>query len=123
MVNADEEFKKAGKINVMTDEHIENVLSVCRLKRNVDKLAHVATMEEIRENDYNLNIPRYVDRFEKEILPPPTETLRRLIETHKEIKTQQFELLEAMKTMKANDVEVGKEFDEFLQVFEEWCNL
>lgn len=123
VVNADEEFKKAGKINIMTDDHIENVLSVCRLKRDVDKLAHVATMKEIRENDYNLNIPRYVDRFEQEILPPPTEILRGLIKTHKEIKKQQFELLEDMKTMKANDVETGKEFDEFLQVFEEWCNL
>ena len=33
---------------------------------DIDKFAHVATLDEIKENEYNLNIPRYVDTFEEE---------------------------------------------------------
>ena len=37
------------------------------VRKDVDKYAHCASLEEIAENDYNLNIPRYVDNFEKNI--------------------------------------------------------
>lgn len=36
-------------------------------REDIEKYAHKATMDEIKENDFNLNIPRYVDTFEKDL--------------------------------------------------------
>ena len=52
--------------NIMTDAHIEKILNAYKSREDMDKFAHMASFEEIVENDYNLNIPRYVDTFEEE---------------------------------------------------------
>ena len=48
------------------DEQINNILITYRHRINSDKYSHRASLQEIRDNDYNLNIPRYVDTFEAE---------------------------------------------------------
>ena len=50
----------------MTVEHIEKIVATYRERQEVDKYSYLASLEEIQENDYNLNIPRYVDTFEEE---------------------------------------------------------
>ena len=50
----------------MLDEHLEKITAAYKKREDVDKYAHLATFEEIAENDFNLNIPRYVDTFEEE---------------------------------------------------------
>ena len=50
----------------MTDAHIDKIISAYAARTDIEKYSHVATMEEIAANDYNLNIPRYVDTFEEE---------------------------------------------------------
>ena len=50
----------------MLDEHLEKITAAYKKREDVDKYAHLATLEEIAENDFNLNIPRYVDTFEEE---------------------------------------------------------
>lgn len=58
---------KAGKNqNLLTEDNIAKVVETYRTRANVDKYSYLATLEEIQENDYNLNIPRYVDTFEEE---------------------------------------------------------
>ncbi len=60
-------YYTAGKaMNYITDEDIDRIVNAYTERKDVEKFCHVATMEEIRENDYNLNIPRYVDTFEEE---------------------------------------------------------
>ena len=54
----------------MTDAHIEKILDAYKGREDMDKFAHLASFEEIVENDYNLNIPRYVDTFEEEEVEP-----------------------------------------------------
>ena len=78
MVDASKEFEKHGKVNVMTSEQIDRVCSAVNIRRDIDKLSHVTTLEEIRENGYNLNIPRYVDTFEPEPVPDLLDTLAQL---------------------------------------------
>lgn len=107
----------------MLPEHIETVISAFRMRRNIEKLSYVADLKEIEKNDFNLNIPRYVDTFEQIKLPPPTEALRAIIENDKAIKQMKLDLLADMKSMKANNAETGKEFEEYLKLFEEWANL
>lgn len=68
-IDASKEFEKVGKLNVMRTEHMERVRSALTLRAEIDKFAHLATYDEIVANDYNLNIPRYVDTYETEPLP------------------------------------------------------
>ena len=57
---------KGKKQNEMTDEHIDEVLALYSDRKTVEKESYLASFEDIEKNDFNLNIPRYVDNFEKE---------------------------------------------------------
>ncbi len=65
-IDASREFKSGKNQNVLTDENIQKIVDTYTARQSVDKYAYLATLEEIAENDYNLNIPRYVDTFEEE---------------------------------------------------------
>lgn len=65
-IDASREFEKNKNQNNLTDEHINKILETYQKRQEVEKYAHIATLDEIKENDYNLNIPRYVDTFEEE---------------------------------------------------------
>lgn len=65
-IDASAHFEKVGNQNMLKNEHIEQIISTYRERRVEDKYSHIAPLSEIRENDYNLNISRYVDTFEEE---------------------------------------------------------
>ena len=65
-IDASKEFTPGKKQNVMEEEHIAKVVATYRKREAIERYSHVAAAEEIIENDYNLNIPRYVDTFEPE---------------------------------------------------------
>ncbi|MGC9933806.1 type I restriction-modification system subunit M [Priestia aryabhattai] len=65
-IDASNEFTKGKNQNKLSKEHIDKIVETYRKREDVDKYAHVATFDEIKENDFNLNIPRYVDTFEEE---------------------------------------------------------
>ena len=65
-IDASQDFEKEGKQNKLLDEHVERIVDTYRKWETIDKYSNVASLEEIAENDYNLNIPRYVDTFEEE---------------------------------------------------------
>ena len=80
-IDASRDFKSSKNQNVLGDEQINNILITYRHRINSDKFSHRASLQEIRDNDYNLNIPRYVDTFEaeKEINLQTVRTERRLL--------------------------------------------
>lgn len=59
-------FEKAKNQNILRDCDVERIIATYRDRTAIDRYSHVATMAEIEENDWNLNIPRYVDTFEEE---------------------------------------------------------
>ena len=65
-IDASREFKSGKNQNLLSDENIAKIVATYQARTNVDKYAYLASPEEIKENDYNLNIPRYVDTFEEE---------------------------------------------------------
>lgn len=65
-IDASKDFKKNKTRNELTDEHIEKIFQAFIARKDIEKYAHLASFDEIKENDYNLNIPRYVDTFEEE---------------------------------------------------------
>ncbi len=64
--SGDENFIKKGNQNYLKDQDVDRIITTYRNRETVDKYSYVATIKEIAENDYNLNIPRYVDTFEEE---------------------------------------------------------
>lgn len=65
-IDARNEFEKVKTQNVLRDEHIDKIINTYRKRVEFEKYSKRATLTEIAENDYNLNIPRYVDTFEAE---------------------------------------------------------
>ena len=65
-IDASKLFEKKKTQNVMNNEHIKRVIELYKNRQDVDKEAHLASFAEIEENDFNLNIPRYVDTTEDE---------------------------------------------------------
>lgn len=65
-IDASREFKSGKNQNNLTGENIAKIIATYRARESVDKYAYLATLQEIKDNDYNLNIPRYVDTFEEE---------------------------------------------------------
>ena len=59
-------YKKEKKQNVLLEENISEIYSAYKNRKDIEKFAHVASITEIKDNEYNLNIPRYVDTFEEE---------------------------------------------------------
>lgn len=65
-IDASREFSPGKTQNVMDEAHVAKVLETYRSRAEVARYSHRASPEEIAENGYNLNIPRYVDTFEPE---------------------------------------------------------
>ena len=65
-IDASKEFEKVKTQNKLRPEHIQKIIDTYRNRTEIEKYSHCATLKEIAENDYNLNIPRYVDTFEEE---------------------------------------------------------
>ncbi|NLN42062.1 MAG: type I restriction-modification system subunit M [Clostridiales bacterium] len=59
-------YEKGKNQNKLREQDVEKIVETYEKYETVDKCAYVASYEEIKENDYNLNIPRYVDTFEEE---------------------------------------------------------
>ena len=65
-IDASNEFEKVGNQNQLTQDNIDKIINTYRNRTAIDKYSYVAPLSEVAENDYNLNIPRYVDTFEEE---------------------------------------------------------
>ena len=65
-IDASREFKSGKNQNQLTPENIQKIVDTYQDRKTVEKYAYLATLAEVQENDYNLNIPRYVDTFEEE---------------------------------------------------------
>jgi type I restriction enzyme M protein len=65
-IDASKECEKNGNKNTLTEDNIDKIVNIYRDYKTIDKYSYVAPISEVKENDYNLNIPRYVDTFEEE---------------------------------------------------------
>lgn len=83
-IDASKEFTKDGKVNRMTEHHIQHVVDSFNRRKDEERYAHVADFSEMRGNDYNLNIPRYVDTYVPEPLPDIGSLLSDIFEIESE---------------------------------------
>lgn len=118
-IDASKMYEKDKKQNVMREEHIDRVLELYTARKPVDKVAYLASFEDIKANDYNLNIPRYVDTSEEE----PEMDIRQLSvsirETNKAIKEGNGELLKMLEKLTFANTETKDAVEEFISVLKE----
>ena len=67
-IDASKYYKTEKAANIITDEDVDRIVNAYIERKEIDKFAHVATLDEVRGHDYNCNIPRYVDSYEKEAI-------------------------------------------------------
>ncbi|MDR0912754.1 MAG: type I restriction-modification system subunit M [Methanobrevibacter sp.] len=87
-IDASKNFENVKNQNILREEDIDKIIDTYKQRAEIEKFSHLARIEEIEENDYNLNIPRYVDTFEEEEpidLDEVVEEIRELQEEEKEI--------------------------------------
>lgn len=109
-IDASKEFTKAKNQNLLETQHIEKIVETYKNREDIEKYAHVAAYDEIVENDYNLNIPRYVDTFEEEEPIDMVELSKEMIETDKEIKKAEEDILSML-----NELAVTDDSKEFIE--------
>jgi len=83
-IDASREYEDNKYQNRLGASHIEKIFATYTARTNADKYAYLANLDEIKENDYNLNIPRYVDTFEEEV----EIDLEAVIEERKKLKLE-----------------------------------
>ena len=88
-IDASKGFEKVGNQNKLTDESIKKIFETYKLRKEIEKYSHKANLKEIKENDFNLNIPRYVDTFEEEEIVDIKAVANKLKQLHTdEVKLQ-----------------------------------
>lgn len=99
-VDASREYQDGKNQNRLRPDDIAKIVKTVQARKNVERFAHKATLAEIKENDYNLNIPRYVDTFEEEVEID-------MAKVQKEIATLEAQLKDVQKEMAGYLKELG----------------
>ena len=118
-IDASNLYEKEKKQNVMNEEHIDKVLELYNNRKSVDKLAYLASYEDIKANDYNLNIPRYVDTSEEEDeidIKALTDSIK---ETNKAIKESNTALVDMLNDLTFSSSETETAINEFIEILKE----
>lgn len=105
-IDASKYFEKGKNQNLLRQTDIDKIIETYKAHKDVDKYAHVATMDEIKDNDYNLNIPRYVDTFEPEPEVDFKQVASDLSDIDKQISQNQAELVGMLKELTSKDDKV-----------------
>lgn len=98
-IDASEEYEKAKNQNKLRTQDIDKIINTYKNREEKDKYSHIATLEEIQENDYNLNIPRYVDTFEEEEPIDLDELVDELEQIEKEMQKVDQEIIKYCKEL------------------------
>ena len=118
-IDASRLFEKKKTQNVMNAEHIARVLELYENRTDVEKEAHLASYEEIKENDFNLNIPRYVDATEKELPVRLSDVNAELKELNAGISETSGELKAMLGKLRTDDQEMAAAVCEFMNLLED----
>jgi len=91
-IDASNEFEKVKSQNYLTEENVERIIDTFKSRETIEKYSYLATLQEIADNDYNLNIPRYVDTFEEEDVIDLDTVSSQLVAIENEMKTTDEEI-------------------------------
>lgn len=96
-IDASRDFVSGKNQNTLSNEHINTIMNTREKRMDVEKYAHIASFDEIKENDFNLNIPRYVDTFEEEEPIDIDEVQHEIEDIEKQLADVRAKMAEKMK--------------------------
>ena len=102
-IDASKDFIKGKNQNKLSQENIDRIVETYKKREDVEKFAHVASFEEIKENDFNLNIPRYVDTFEEQEEVDIVELGKELVALNQQIKSAEKDFLSMLDELAVTD--------------------
>lgn len=117
-IDASKKFNKGKKQNEMLDEHIDEVMNLYTKRETVEKEAFLSSFEDIEKNDFNLNIPRYVDTFEEEEPIDLNMLLTDMKKTDEEIEKVEGEFLSLMKQLTSTDETIMTSLNDLIGMME-----
>lgn len=117
-IDASSQFVKGKNQNKLSQENIDHIIDLYNDRKDAPKEAHLASYDEIKANDYNLNIPRYVDTFEQEEEISLADIASELLDEDKEIKTAGNELIAQFAELTANDEQAQDEITSLMKALE-----
>jgi type I restriction enzyme M protein len=115
-IDASKYFEKEKNQNFLREEDIDRILKAYKERKDIDSFAHAATLDEIKGNDYNLNIPRYVDTFEKEEDISIKAVAEDLKTTQDELKKADQELVEQLGQLVTDDEDSKEGIQELINL-------
>lgn len=115
VVNAHDEFTKRPAQNILEQVHIDKILAVCEEEKEVKDFSRFVAYEELETNDFNLNIPRYVMKFEEEVIDFAS-TVKEIVKIEKEIVSTEKEFIRQLSEL------TGFSLNELEQI-QEWKKL
>ena len=118
-IDASKHFEKEKKQNVMKEEHIDHVLELYKDRKTVEKEAYLASFDDIEKNDFNLNIPRYVDTTEEEPEVDLKSLTKEIKETDQAIKESNDAILSMLKELSFNNEETASAVNDLIHALEE----
>lgn len=98
-IDASKEFVPGKKQNSLSEDHIKKIVDTYKNRREIEKYSHIATFDEIKENDFNLNIPRYVDTFEEEEEVDLAKVKAEIVDLENELQKVQSQMTEYLKEL------------------------
>lgn len=119
-IDAQKDFIKNKSKNIMTAEQVEKVIKAYKDRADIERYSSNVSMSTILDNDYNLNIPRYIDSFEPEEIPDAVQLAKDLNEINRESRTLGLEIAKMLKQLVCTDPDAQKEHDEFVKEFTEF---
>lgn len=102
-VDASSESEKGKNQNFIRENHLNKIFEAYKNKSEIDKFSRLITFEEIVENDYNLNIPRYIDTFEEEEPIDLGKTALELMKINQQIRENEASLLEMLNELTGDE--------------------
>jgi type I restriction enzyme M protein len=97
--SGDEYYDKGKNQNKLREEDIQRIVVAYEKYETIDKFAYVASIDEIKDNDYNLNIPRYVDTFEEEELVDMEEVAKNIASIKEELEQVELQMSKYLKEL------------------------
>ncbi len=116
-IDASHDFEKIKTQNVLKPEHIDAIIKMYLERKDVEKKAHLAPYEEIEKNDFNLNIPRYVDSSEKEEEINLTEVISSIKDIDNEINQLNIKVYENLLELTSEDPALKEEISALSELF------
>jgi len=101
-IDASREYESGKNQNILRDSDIEKIVNTYKKRETIEKYSYLATFDEIKENDFNLNIPRYVDTFEEEAEIDIKATQKEIEELEKQLADVQSKMKGYLKELGIN---------------------